>query len=236
MTALQSPTHLQPAPVRRDLRTMHRYVAATVLLVPATAVTIGRLFVVDDSGGTRQALDGIAANPDRAFTFALLGFFASLTLVPAIFAACRLAGRRRPVLADIALGVNVIAYLGGYALFGIDLMYAASAALPVEHRSGAAALIDAVWGTGLGGLSTMLFVVGHVLGSVLLALALRGSIPTFGWLAILLSQPAHVMAFVVVQSPIMDAASWGLMALGFLCCAIAILRTPNEEWDLPRRA
>ena len=69
-----------------------------------------------DDSDTRKALDLIAADPGRQFTFALLGFIAMLTVVPAFLAAARLARRRRPLLTMIALGVNLIAYLGGWAL------------------------------------------------------------------------------------------------------------------------
>ena len=56
----------------RDVRSFQRYAAAVILPIPPTAVAIGRLFQTDDTN-TRQALDLIAANPDRQFTFALLG-------------------------------------------------------------------------------------------------------------------------------------------------------------------
>jgi hypothetical protein len=193
---------------------------------------VGRLFVTDD-GDTRQALDLIASDPSRQFTFALLGFTAMLTLVPAFLAAARLAKRRRPVLTMIALGVNLVAYLGGWALAAIDNMYLAGAMLPVEQRDGAAALIDAMWSDGLAGISTLLVVFGHVLGAILMGLALRGSIPAVGWVAMILSQPAHVLAFVVFPSPVVDALAWGLMALSFAICAVTVLRTPDDEWDLP---
>ena len=122
-------------------------VAAVVLLVPATTVAIGRLVLTDD-GDTRKALDLIAADPGRQFTFALLGFFAMLTVVPAFLAAARLARRRRPLLTMIALGVNLIAYLGGWALAAIDNMYLAGAVLPVAQRDGAAALISSAGAAG----------------------------------------------------------------------------------------
>jgi len=215
----------------RDVRRFQRIAAAAVLVVPATSVAIGRLFVTDDSN-TRQALDSIAANPDRQFTFALLGFVASLTVVPAFLAAARLARRRRPVLATIALGVNLIAYLGGSAMFAIDSLYLAGAKLPVEQRDAAAGLIDAMWSTGITGVGTLLFVVGHVLGAVLMGFALRGSIPTVGWIAMIVSQPAHFVAFVVFPNRVMDAMAWGLMALTFVFCAAAVLRTPDDEWDV----
>jgi hypothetical protein len=216
----------------RDVRGFQRTVAAIVLVVPATAVAIGRLFTTDDAN-TRQALDAIAANPSRQFIFALLGFIASLTVVPAFLAAARLARRRRPVLTTIALGVNLAAYLGGFAMFALDNLYLAGAQLPAEERDTAAALIDAMWSAGLSGVSTALFVLGHVIGAILMGLALRGSIPTVGWIAMILSQPAHIMAFVVFPNRLMDAFAWGLMALCFAICAAVVLRTPDDEWDLP---
>jgi hypothetical protein len=45
------------------------------------------------------------------------------------------------------------------------------------------------------------FVLGHILGAILMGLALRGSIATVGWLAMLLTTPMHVLAFVVLQCP-----------------------------------
>jgi hypothetical protein len=219
----------------RDVRRLRRIVAAVILLVPATTVAIGRLFVTDDSE-TQMALDLIAANPGRQFTFALLGLIAMLTVVPAFLAAARLARRRRPVLTMIALGVNLIAYLGGWALPALDNLYLAASQLPVEQRDGAAALIDAIWADGLAGISALIMVIGHVLGAILMGLALRGSIPTAGWVAMILSQPGHVFAFVVFPSPVMDALAWGLMALAFAICAVTVLRTSDDEWDLPPRS
>jgi hypothetical protein len=130
MTAtLSSPSTPTTRPHKvRDVRRFQRIVAAVILPIPATAVAIGRLFGTDDSD-TRRALDLIAADPSRQFTFALLGFIAMLTVVPAFLAAARLAKRRRPVLTMIALGVNLIAYLGGFALAALDSMYLAASKL-----------------------------------------------------------------------------------------------------------
>jgi hypothetical protein len=218
----------------RDVRRLQRFVAAVVLLVPATTVAIGRLFVTDDSD-TRKALDLVAANPERQSTLVLLGFIAILTFVPAFLAAGRLAKRRRPVLTMIALGVNLVAYCSAWAFPALNNMYFAGATLPVEQRDGAAALIDAMWAHGFLSFSAMLMVIGHISGAILIGLALRGSIPTAGWVAMILSQPAHV-AFVVFPSPVIDALAWGLIALAFAFCAVAVLRTPDDEWDLPPKS
>jgi hypothetical protein len=216
----------------RDLRTFQRRVSAAVLLVPATSIGLARLFQVADTD-TRNALDLVATDPGRQFTFALLGYIGILTIVPAFLAAASLARRRRPMLASIALGVNLLAYLGSWAIGAVDNLYLVGGKLPVEQRDTAAVVIDKMWAEGLAGVSTGVFVLGHVFGAILMAFALRGSIPTIGWVAMLLTTPAHVVAFVVLQMPVLDMAAWMLMALGFGYCAVAILRTTDEEWDLP---
>jgi hypothetical protein len=221
-----------PARRVRDVRTFQRYAAAVIMLVPATCVAIGRLFQTDDSD-TRRTLDLIAANPDRQFTFALLGFIGLVTVVPAFLAAASLSRRRRPVLTTVALAVNLVAYLGAFAMSAIDNLYLIGASLPPEHRDVAAIVIDKMWSDGLPGVSTGLFVLGHIIGAILMGLALRGSIATVGWLAMLLTTPMHVLAFVVLQMPALDMAAWLLMTLAFVYCAVKIIKTPNDEWDLP---
>jgi hypothetical protein len=216
----------------RDVRSFQRYAAAVIMLVPATSVAIARLFQTDDSE-TRRTLDLIAASPDRQFTFALLGFLGLLCVVPAFLAAARLSRRRRPVLTTVALAVNLVGYLGAFAMPAIDNLYLIGAGLPPEQRDTAAMVIDKMWSSGIPGLSTNLFVLGHILGAILMGLALRGSIPTVGWLAMLLTTPVHVLSFVVLQMPALDMAAWLLMTLSFAYCAVKIIKTPNDEWDLP---
>ena len=221
----------RPGPVR-DVRSLQRKAAALVLLVPATSIGVARLFQVDDTD-TRRALDLVAADPGRQFLFALLGYVGIVTIVPAFLAAGRLSRRRRPVLTMVALGVNLAAYLGSWAIGAVDNLYLVGGRLPANQRDTAALVIDKLWSEGLAGVSTGVFVLGHVLGAILMAFALRGSIPTIGWLAMLLTTPAHVIAFVVLQMPVLDMAAWLLMALSFGVCAWAILGTPDDEWDVP---
>lgn len=216
----------------RDVRSFQRYAAAVILLIPATCVAVGRLFQTDDSD-TRRTLDLIAGNPDRQFTFALLGFIGLLCVVPAFLAAGALSRRRRPVLTTVAIAVNLVGYLGAFAMPAIDNLYLIGASLPPEQRDVGAIVIDKMWSTGIPGISTNLFVLGHILGAILMGLALRGSIPTIGWLSMLLTTPVHVLAFVVLQMPALDLAAWLLMTLAFACCAFKIVKTPNDEWDLP---
>jgi MFS family permease len=215
----------------RDVRRLRRVAAAVVLLLPGPAAAVSRLFPTDDSD-TRAALDLIAADPARQSSLALLGYVTLLTVVPAFLAAARLAQRRRPVLTTIAIAMNLLGCLSGWAPLALDTMYLAGSRVPVEQRDGAAALIDAMWSEGLTSTSVTTVVIGQLVGPILMALALRGSIPTVGWVAMILSPPVLVLAFV---ADVFDPAAlfWGLMALAFTCCAITVLRTPDDTWDLP---
>ena len=216
----------------RDLRRLQRRLAALVLLVPATSIGLARLFQVDDTD-TRRALDLVAADPGRQFLFALLGYIGIVTIVPAFLAAARLrdvAGRCSPWSPSAS---TWLAYLGSWAIGAVDNLYLVGGRLPADQRDTAALVIDKLWSEGLAGVSTGVFVLGHVLGAILMAFALRESIPTIGWVAMLLTTPAHVVAFVVLQAPVLDMGAWLLTALSFALCAGAILRTPDEHWDVP---
>jgi hypothetical protein len=236
VSSTTGPTATGPKPPRpaRDVRRLRRYVAAVVLVVPAVCISINRLvsptFAEDDTG---KILDAVAAQPGRQVAGVLLGSAALMTLVPAFLAAARLARRRRPVLAMIAAGVNLIAYLGaGLSFAAMDNLTLVGGELPAGQRGAAAAVIDAFGASGIFTASTAAFIVGHVLGAVLMGFALRGSIPTLGWIAMAVSQPAHFVCFVILQNRVLDAAAWGLTALGFVFCAIAVLRIADDEWDL----
>ena len=206
-----------------------RYLAAVIVLVPATSVAVGRLFQTDGPN-TRTTLDLIAANPDRQVIFAVLGYLGLLTAVPAFLAAARLCRRRRPALTMMALVVNHAAFLGAFVISAIDNLYLVGGLLPPDQRDAAATVIDRMQSTGLAGLSTDLFVFGHIVGAILMGLALRGSIATIGWMAMLLTTPTHVVALVVLQMPGVDMVAWLLMAVGFGYCAAAIIKAPDDAW------
>jgi hypothetical protein len=219
----------------RDVRRFERVVAAAVLVVSAGCLTASRFFTPEGSE-TREILDAVAANPDRQFGYALLTYIAGITMVPAFLAAARLARTQRPLLAMIAAGINLVTYMGGATLAVVEVLYLAGAQLPTEQQGAAAGLIDEFWSTGLVGFSGWLFTVGSLIGGVLMGLALRGRIPTVGWLAMAASQPLLIVQWAVLPANGtglgLDVAARGLLALGFACCAVMVLRTPNDDWDV----
>ena len=163
----------------------------------------------------------------------MLGYIGLFTALPAFLAVARLSRRRRPALTMAALAMNNAAFLGAFAMSAIDNLYligGSASAGAARHRRD---VIDRMWSSGLAGVSTNLFVLGHIAGAILMGLALRGSIPTLGWVAMLLTTPTHVVVFVVLQMPVLDMVAWLLMMISFGYCAAAISGPPTTNVDLP---
>jgi hypothetical protein len=227
---------IEAPPTRRtrDARRFRRLAAAAILPVPALAIATQPLYrPAYGELDTAAALEAVAASPGAQALFVWTGALALLTLVPAVLAAARLARRQRPVLATWAAGVNLAAYLGAALGFGSFDLANEVAARPDFERATMVAYIDAFAAHGVFGLGIGLFVLGHIAGAVLLGLALWGIVPRWASVALTISQPLHFVAFVILQNRYLDAVTWGLTALGLIACAVVVLRTPDDEWDLP---
>ena len=70
-----------------------------------------------------------------------------------------------------------------------------------------------------------IFVVGHVLGTVLFGIALlrSGRVPAWAAWAVAISQPLHFIATVFVGSPTLDLIGWSLTGVGLAVVARALL-------------
>lgn len=224
-----APTGLTRPP--RDARRFRRYAGAALLPVPALAIAaslgITPTYAIED---TASAIEAAAADPAAAAASNWLGLVAVLTLVPAFLVAVRLARRRRPVLAVVTASINTVAYLS-------TAVIASDVALEVAGRDefdppSMAPFLEAVFTHPTAGVGVGLFVIGHIVGAVLLGVLLRGIIPTWACVALAVSQPLHFVAFVILQNRYVDVAAWGLTAVGLAVCAVAVLRTPDDEWDL----
>ena len=233
-TQIQTPTATRsPAPrPPRDARRARRLLAAALLPVPAVAVAVLRLvwpaFSATDTAGS---LSAIARHTTAEEVVVWLSVVMSLTMVPAVLAAVRLARRRRPVLAMIAAGVNLVAYLGATPLYAGDLM-AQIAARPEYDRAQLVPFLDAVNAHPASGVGLGAFVLGHIVGMILLGAALWRIIPRWASVALIVSQPLHFLAFVVLGVQLLDGFAWALTAVGFIAVAVAVLRTPDGDWDV----
>jgi hypothetical protein len=221
---------------RTDLRHASRVLAAIILPIGPAAVAVLRYILpyttADDSSAAVRA---VTAHQTAQSVVVWLGFVACLTLVPGVIYAGRIVGRAAPRLAAVATVLLVLGYISlawltvgdAYLLFGIRRH------LPAEVLT---AMYDGVHPAA--SVVAGLFVLGHVLGTILLGVGmLRGRVVAV-WAAVatILAQPIHFVAAVIVGSHSLDLLGWGLNAVGFAALSFAVLRLGDDEWAPPPRA
>lgn len=218
-----------------DLRTASRLLAIVVLPVGPAAVAVLRFILpYTTAHSSTDAVRMVAAHQTAQSAVVWLGFLAGLTLVPGVMFAGRIVGRTAPRLAAAATILLVVGYLSlawltvgdAYILFGVRHH------LPQDVLTG---MYDGVHPAA--GVAAGLFVLGHVLGTILLGIGmLRGrAVPAWAAVATIIAQPVHFVAAVVVPNHALDLVGWGLNTIGFAALSLAVLRTSDDEWSPPPR-
>ncbi|MEV4622594.1 hypothetical protein AB0J74_28270 [Asanoa sp. NPDC049573] len=81
----------------------------------------------------------------------------------------------------------------------------------------------------------MVFVLGHLLGMLVLGIGLWRSRAVPAWVGILFGASPFLHAVAMGVGPAVDAIAYGLLAVATIACAVTLARTPDAEWDLPAR-
>ena len=221
MTATASRTDAARQPA--DVRALDRRVAAVLMPIGPAAVAVLRFVLPADP----------AAHPGAQRLVVWLGLVAVLTLLPGALAAIRLLRRYTPLLATGIAALLVPGYLGMTALIAADAgtLGAIDLGLPAGQVT---ELSDATIAVPTMTILVLLFVVGHIVGTLLLGIAaFRARLmprPVAGALAV--SQFVHLAA-VIGGWPLVDLLAWTTTAVGMAFLARVVLRTPDDEWDLP---
>src|SRR5262249_26935614 len=145
-------------------------------------------------------------------------------MVPAVLFALSLAWRRAP---GLSLAAGVFAVTGWVAIVSLATHDAliAQAGHRGYDQAQAVALTDAWSNSGLVNAYTALFVIGHLVGTVLLGAALwrARAIPRWAAAAVAVSMPLHLVAF-VSSIAALDIAAYALLIVGFAACAVRFVR------------
>jgi hypothetical protein len=216
-----------------DTRTFSRWTAAIILPIGPAAVALLRFVLPYDTVDDAKTMAAkVIAEPGRGSAVLWLGLIAILTLVPGAYAAGKLARRRAPKLTLVALALLIPGYLSLAWLGAEDQLLWSGAHAGVDAAT-TTRIAEAVHPTT--SIAGLLFVMGHVLGTILLGVALWRSKVIARWAAaaVIVSQPIHVVAAVIVTSHPLDLFGWGLQAVGFAAVGWAILQLRNDAWDLP---
>ena len=200
---------------------------ALALLAPIGAVAVAVLRYVlpyETTDSTADIVRETYADPGAMSLVLWLSLVAALTMVPGSIAVGRLVRPGAPRLTTVALALVVPGYLMLPMLAGLDhpVWLAAEAGLSPDA---AVAVLEAAHPSYA--IATGIFVVGHVVGTVLLGVAMLRSrvVPAWAATITIVSQPLHFVAAVIVPNHTLDGVAWGLNAIGFAAAAVAIIRS-----------
>lgn len=214
---------LTPAAPTVDRGRTALVLSALLLPVGPAAVAVLRYVLPYDT--TDAAIDIVhkaAADPGALSLAVWLGFVAMLTLIPAVLivAAHTRSGAPRSTFAALLLLVP------GYLSMGTLVAGDAGLLFGVQHGVADAVLADWVGqGHPTFTVAAVLFVIGHVLGTVLLGVAMwrSRSVPRWAAVITIVSQPLHFVAAAVLANHTLDLVAWGLNAVGFAAVSIALI-------------
>lgn len=171
--------------------------------------------------------DGVTASPGTATILGWMGLIVGLTLIPGVIATGWAALQGAPQLATAALLIAVPGWSAGLLFPSPELMAAALGTAGVDRATSVTILTSLVEFTSPGlGATVLIFVVAHIGGTVLLGLALYRArvVPRLLAILLVLAQPLHFVAFVVVQNTALDVTASWLTALGFGAAGWTLIR------------
>jgi hypothetical protein len=232
LTSSRAPDHLSLWQTRATASAM-TVIAATG---PAAIAAVRWLLPYDTTDGTAAMVEKISANPARETAVLWLTYLAVLALPIGVLLAGRLAIRTRPLLGTVAAALAWLGF-GSLAASVTISDYAASAATTGHVPTPATvALLDSLAGLPPTAIATGVFVAGHILGAILLAIALRTVIPGWAALALAVSQPLHLVFAVLVPNQPLDAVAWALTGVGLAAAATANTRNDTgQHFHRPNR-
>jgi hypothetical protein len=212
--------HAGGAPASISLRT---FAPVLVAIGPAAIGILRFVLPYNTTDSSRTMADKVIAHPTQESAVIWLSLVAILAMVPAVFWVGRFARNSAPRLGTAALALMIPGYLALGGLLSSDVLLwtgakvgtsPASLARMYDHLHPAVSVAEAV------------FVVGHVLGTILLGLALLRTPSVARSIAIIvvLCQPLHFVAAVVVSNHPLDLVAWGLNAVAFAAIAVAARR------------
>lgn len=236
MSATTTAARPRAAVRARDSRTFRRLALAAILPLGPLAVTVLRgVLPYETSDSSAAAVAAIAADPGAQTVVVWMGLLALFTLPPGVFALGRLAARGAPVLGTFALVLAGVGYLSLSGLVSGDTLTLTAVQGGLDQAV-ATRVQDLYFAHPTTSILLGAFVLGHVVGTLLLGLALWRAriIPAWAGILLAISQPLHLVAVIIGSRPL-DVLAWGSTALTFAVAALALVRMPDEDYDLPPR-
>jgi hypothetical protein len=229
MTDLSAPT--KPGPRGLDLGGGRRAGLVAVVVLGPLSITVLRgilpYHATDDSATIAAK---VAAHPTAQAAVLWLTLVAMITLIPGVIAVGLLATRHSRLLGTWGVALAVAGFSLLWAVTAIDFTALAGAQSDIG-RDATTRVLDELNTSPTLTMAVTAFIVGHVLGMVLIGVALLRGRAIWAWAAwaLVVSQPLHIVFAVVVPSNVLDAAAWALTTVGFAAAAVTITgRSPTQ--------
>jgi hypothetical protein len=206
---------------------------ALALLIPigplAVAVLRG-ILPYSTTDNSAEVAGKVAAHQGAQGAVVWLILLAMLTLVPGTIAIGLPTARRVPLIGTLGMVLAVAGFSSLYSVGAGDPIALSAARVGLDPGD-TARLLDDVQGLPAISLASVFFVLGHILGVVLLGIALWRAklIPAWAGVALIVSQPMHAVFAVGVPNATLDALAWGLTAVGFAAAALTITRSADGD-------
>ncbi|MBA3339473.1 MAG: hypothetical protein H0T54_06995 [Geodermatophilaceae bacterium] len=226
-------TTVETQAVPTDVRGRRFRAVALAVIAPIGPLAVAGIRAVlpyQTTDGNADIAAGIAANQSAESTVLWLGLLASLTLLVGVFVVSTVAVRGAPVLGTIGA---VLAFAGYSSLFFAilppDMAGLAAVQAGADHAT-TTGILNQLAAHPAAAFATGAFVLGHILGTVLLGAAMwkGGLVPAWAALVLIVSQPFHLVFAVIAPNGLLDAAAWTLTAIGFAAAGLALLRSSTR--------
>jgi hypothetical protein len=215
-------------------RTRSRWLTALAVIAPIGPLAVGATRAVlpyTESDTATGVATAAAAHPLLMSAVLWFELLMGATLMVGVGVTAVAGVRAAPVwggfgavLAAVGFGVMLP------AVAPPDLIAEAAARASVEPAA-TARVLEALAAYPASTAALALFVVGHVVGLMLLGVALwKGrAVPAWAALALIISAPLHLAFVVAVPVPALAAVSWVLTAIGFGAAGRSLLASPESS-------
>lgn len=196
---------------------------ALCLVGGALAVLVQWLLTPVDASLEASELLAQVADHHTAMGWALALDVPILLVIPAVLFAGHLAGSRTSVLAGIATAICFVPMLGSVVLLAFDALVYEAATQP--DRGAAARLVDDFQNNAFVGGLTVFYLLTHVIGFILLAVALyrARAVPVWACVAVAV-WPLLELGGYAAGTKVVVAVGYGALLLGYAACAAVLLR------------
>lgn len=219
----------------RDLRGLWRMLAAFVVVMgPLSILVIRAIMPYWSTDAPADLVSQSLAHQQTLDIMVWSGIFFTPVLLLSVVAIAYVARRGSPLLATIGGGLSFVGWSMGATTVNMDYLVSQLGATGFDQ-----ALIvrigDSLQNSNFAAVGGIIWLIGHIFGMILIGIALgrAGIIKWWAAIALMVSQPFHFIAAVVVPSRLLDVTlGWGLTTLVSLMVGIAILKMSNDQWDL----